>query len=261
MEQKMNTRRQGNTGRPFSRQSLAQWLDSPRGKQLISLEGEELGRMLPEIFGRHLLQIGSWGRDRQLLGKCETRHHAVIGSVEGYGEAARIQAECLPIAGKSVDAVVLAHCLEFSNAPHNILREANRILTDRGRIYILGFNPWGIWGARQRLGLRYRAFPVGARFYSVGRMCDWLELLDLEVTEVRRFSVGFPWNEPRSDGDAWNLASLARPFSEAYLLSAKKRVLPVNFVGRTNRAQVRSLVGVASPAARRDGPSDPASAS
>lgn len=216
--------------------------------------------MLPEIFGRHLLQIGSWGRARELLGKCETRHHAVIGSVGNGGEAAIAQAECLPVADKTVDAVVLPHCLEFSHSPHNILRETNRILTDRGRIYVLGFNPWGILGVRQRLGLRYRAFPEGARFYSVGRICDWLELLDLEVTEVRRFSVGFPWNTARSDGEAWTLGSLTMPLSEAYLLSAKKRVIPMSLVGRVQRAQVRPLVGVASPAARRDGPSDPASA-
>lgn len=208
--------------------------------------------MLPEIFGRHLLQIGSWGRDGELLKKAETLHHAVLGTVPDFGAGAITEVDRLPIASKSVDAVVLPHTLEFTPSPHNLLREANRILSDRGRLFILGFNPWGLWGARQWLGLRYRAFPHGAHFYSVGRLCDWLELLDLEVTEVRRFSPGFPWNAPRSDGESWSLASLTRPFADAYLMSARKRVIPINFVGRVARAQVRSLVGVASPAARRE---------
>ncbi|TDU30725.1 methyltransferase family protein [Panacagrimonas perspica] len=255
-------------GRQFTRPALEQWLGSPRGRELLTLEQRELGRVLPEVFGRHVLQIGSWGRGHELLEGAETLHQAVLGTVGDFGATALSETERLPIAAKTVDAVVLPHTLEFTHTPHNLLREANRILTDRGRLFVVGFNPWGVWGLRQRLGLRSRAFPAGARFYSVGRLCDWLELLDLEVTEVRRFGVGFPWNAPRSDGEPWSLASLTRPFAETYLLSAKKRVLPMNFVGRVQRAQVRQLVGVASPAARRgeslqsrnEAPSDPAPA-
>ena len=239
-------------GRPFSRHALELWLRSPRGRELLALERQEMGRMLPDIFGRHVLQIGSWGRDDELLQKAETLHQAVLGSVADFGAAAVTEVERLPVAAKTVDAIVLPHTLEFTPSPHNLLREANRILTDRGRLFIMGFSPWGVWGTRQRLGLRYRAFPHGAHFYSVGRLCDWLELLDLEVTEVRRFSVGFPWNAPRSDGEAWSLASLTRPLAEAYLMCARKRVIPVNLVGRAVRAQVRPLVGVAAPAANRD---------
>lgn len=216
--------------------------------------------MLPDIFGRYLLQIGSWGRDGELVRKCETLNHAVIGSVTDCGDSALVEVERLPVAAKTVDAVVLPHALEYSRNPHNILREANRILTDRGRMFVLGFNPWGLWGMRERLGLRYASFPEGAHFYAAGRVCDWLELLDLEVSEVRRFGVGFPWARPRSDGDGWSPGSLLKPFAEAYMVCARKRVLPLNMVGRVQRAQVRPLVGVASPAARREGPSDPATA-
>ena len=257
-------------GRPFSRQALESWLGSARGRELLSLECGELGRVLPEIFGRHVVQIGSWGRGDELLTCAETLHRAVLGTVGDFGASALTETERLPIASKSVDAVVLPHTLEFTVSPHNLLREANRILTDRGRLFVMGFNPWGAMGLRQRLGLSHRAFPNGARFYSVGRLCDWLELLDLEVTEVRRFGVGFPWNTPRSEGEPWSVASLTAPFAEAFLVSAKKRVLPMNFVGRVQRAQVRPLVGgvATSPAARReeglqsrnDAPPDPAPA-
>ena len=163
-------------GRPFSRPALEQWLASPRGRELLTLEQRELGRVLAEIFGRHVLQIGSWGRGNELLGGAETLHQAVLGTIGDFGAAALTETERLPIAAKTVDAVVLPHTLEFTHSPHNLLREANRILTDRGRLFVMGFNPWGMWGLRQRLGLRYRAFPTGARFYSVGRLCDWLEL-------------------------------------------------------------------------------------
>lgn len=255
-------------GRPFSRTTLEAWTGSARGRHLLEMEQRELARVLPDVFGRHVLQIGNWGHGDDLLRCSETLHRAVLGTVQEFGASALTEVERLPIAAKTVDAVVLPHTLEFTASPHNLLREANRILTDRGRLFVFGFNPWGALGLRQRLGLPYRALPEGARFYSVGRLCDWLELLDLEVTEVRRFGTAFPWGAPRSDGMPWSLAGLLAPFAEAYLLSARKRVLPVNFVGRAVRAQVRPLVGVASPAARREEnlqtrretPSDPAPA-
>ncbi|MGQ0697308.1 MAG: class I SAM-dependent methyltransferase [Panacagrimonas sp.] len=239
-------------GIPLSRYELELWLRSPRGRSLIQSESRELGRLLPDIFGRHVLQIGSWGQGDQLLERAETLHRAVLGTVPDLGASALTEIERLPIATRTIDAVVLPHTLEFTRSPHNLLREVNRILTDRGRLFILGFNPWGVWGSRQRLGLRYRAFPHGSRFYSVGRISDWLELLDLELMEVRRFSVGFPWNAPRSDGEAWSLSALVAPVSEAYVLSARKRVIPMNFVGRVARAQVRALTGLTAPAARRE---------
>lgn len=239
-------------GQPFSRYALALWLRSPRGRRLLAIEERELGRVLPGVFGRHVLQVGCWGRSDQLLKSCETLHHAVIGTVADFGATAVAQPEQLPVMARSVDAVVLPHTLEFTRSPHNLLREVDRVLSDRGRLFVLGFNPWGVWGLRQRIGLRYRAFPGGARFYGVGRLCDWLELLDFEVTEVRRFGVGFPWTEPRSDGEAWSLGGLGASIAEGYMVVAKKRVVPINFVGRAARAQIRPLVGVVMPSARRD---------
>jgi SAM-dependent methyltransferase len=246
----MNTMRARRGGRPFSRHSLELWLRSPRGRKLLSLEEQEVRRLLPDVFGRHVLQIGSWGHGGQLLASSETLHSAVLGTVGGMGAQALTEPENLPVLAKSVDAVLLPHTLEFARSPQSVLREVNRILTDRGRLLVLGFNPWSGWGMRQALGMRYRAFPQGARFHGVGQMCDWLELLDFEVVEVRRYGSGFPWLEPRTDGDPFNLGSLTQPLAEAYLLVAKKRVLPVNLVGRAQRAQIKPLIGVPASEAR-----------
>jgi SAM-dependent methyltransferase len=238
-------------GQPFNRHSLKLWLRSPRGRRLLALEEKEVGRVLPEVFGRHVLQIGSWGRDSELVQRAETVHKAVLGTVSDTQVSALIDPERLPLAAKSVDAVLLPHTLEFARSPHNVLRETNRVLNDRGRLFILGFNPWSGWALRNRLGLRYRAFPAGAHFHSVGLLCDWLELLDFEVTEVRRFGVGFPWFAPYTLGEPWTLTSWLKTFAEAYMLVAKKRVIPINFIGRVERAQITTLVGVpVAPGAR-----------
>lgn len=237
-------------GQPLKRQALEAWLSSPRGQGLLALEAQEMGRLLPEIFGRHVLQIGNWGLNAELLTSAETLHRAVLGTFGGAASAAVIDPESLPLMEKSVDAVLLPHTLEFARSPHNVLREANRVLNDRGRLFVLGFNPWGGWALRNWFGLRHKAFPSGARFYSAGRLHDWLSLLDFEVTELRRYSIGFPWLAPSSVGERWTPGSLLSPFAEAYLLMAKKRVLPINFVARVQRAQVKTLVGVPVPGAR-----------
>jgi len=238
------------SGLPLTRHTLDLWLHSPRGRRLLALEEGEVRRVLPEVFGRHVLQIGSWGLDNQLINYAETLHKAVLGTVGGEPSSALIDPEQLPLMSKSVDAVLLPHTLEFSRSPHNVLREVNRVLNDRGRLFVLGFSPWSSWALRSLVGLRYRAFPAGARFHGVGRICDWLELLDFEVTEIRRFGVGFPWLEPRTSGGPWSVGALLAPLSEAYMLVARKRVIPVNFIGRAQRAQVKPLVGVTAPAAQ-----------
>lgn len=215
----------------LDRHALEQWRQSPRAQRLLTRQIHEVSRVLPDLFGRHLLQIGSWGDSGELLAGSEMLHKAVLGTVRGLPGQALIEPERLPLAAKTVDAVLLAHALEFARSPQSVLREVNRILTDRGRLMVLGFNPWSVWGLRQRFGLRYRAFPPGAQFVRAGRLHDWLELLDFEVTEIRRFSVG---------GD-FPVTAMAG----AYLLLAKKRVVPLSLIGRPARSIVRPLIGTA----------------
>lgn len=239
----MNTRFGQHGGRPLSRDSLSQWRRSSRGRRLLALEERELKHVLPDMFGRHILQIGEWGRGQRLLSSAQMLHHAVLSANSGLDVQALVDFDQLPIMTRTVDAVVLPHTLEFVRSPHTLLREVGRILTDRGRLVILGFNPWSLWGLRERLGLRYRAFPAGARFYSDGRLCDWLALLDLETIVVSRFGIGFPWSPSRSLGDPWSLRTLPAPLLSNYLMVAKKRVVPINRVGQVQRAKVRPLLG------------------
>ena len=239
-------------GQPFSRYALTLWLRSPRGQRLLALEQRELRRVLPEVFGRSILQIGSWGQGDSLLEAADMPHRVVVGTASANGASALAEPENLPIVSRSVDAVLLPHTLEFARSAHNVLREADRVLSDRGRLLILGFNPWSIWCLRERLGLfRYRAFPEGAHFVAMHRVCDWLELLGYEITLVRRYGVGFPWSQPTSVTFTLSLRSVLRPLMEAYMVVAKKRVIPLTVSRLPRRAQVRPLLApVGLPGAR-----------
>ncbi|HEX4873007.1 MAG TPA: methyltransferase domain-containing protein [Nevskiaceae bacterium] len=233
---------------PFDRHGARLWARSSQGRRWLALEERELRRVLPEVFGRHCLQIGSWGRGARLLQGAETLHQAVVGSVSGLGDPLLARPEQLPLRSGSVDAILLPHTLEFSAHPHAVLREVDRVLSDRGRLFVLGYSPWGSWALRSRLGLRYRAFPSSARFRRAGQVADWLELLDYEVAEIRRFSLGFPWLRPHSETPrpGWNPSWSW--LADAWLLVARKRVTPVNWIGRAQRLPLPRLGGVA-PAA------------
>jgi hypothetical protein len=43
---------------------------------------------------------------------------------------------------------------------------------------------------------------------------------------------------------------LTQPFGEAYLLTARKRVMPMNLLGRVQRAQIKPLIGGVATEAR-----------
>ena len=87
----------------------------------------------------------------------------------------------LPIASNSIDLVVLPHALEFSDNPHQVLREVARVLRPEAQVVISCFNPWSLWGVRRAFGGK-GDYPWSGRFINLPRLKDWLTLLELEIT-------------------------------------------------------------------------------
>lgn len=232
---------------------VRRWAASVRGQKLTAIEHAEVARQVPDLFGRHFLQIGHWGGGNDWLDGSEMLHRAVLTTHATAIGQARVDPQLLPLAARSVDAILLPHTLESTSSPHTLLREVSRVLSERGRLLILGFNPWSLLGARRWLGLAPRALPGNSHFYSAGRVSDWLTLLDFEITSVRRFGAGFPWLPPRGGDELFSPAALLQPLSEGYLIAAKKRVTPLNLIGRTQRAQIKPLITVpVASSVRRD---------
>ena len=125
---------------------LAIWWSTSQGSAIVAAEAELLRDALDTVFGWELLQVGAWGRERELLAAARTRHQALAGTLEQQRAGVRLdlvaRAAHLPIASDSVDAVLLAHALEFAADPHALLREVDRILTGEGQLLVLGFRPW-----------------------------------------------------------------------------------------------------------------------
>ena len=210
--------------------TLREWFDTPLGRRLLQQEKRVLDSLLPQLFGYHLVQIGCvGGPDWLAASRIKHRCRLATPYLPGTGEEASAQcaADSLPIAGDSVDVVVLAHVLEFELQPHQVLREVERILIPEGHMLLVGFNPLSLWGLRRLAEFRRRS-PWQGRFRTASRIKDWLALLGFEL--VSQHSVLFAppfdnrllqrqWGFLEASGRRW------WPYlGAAYILLAKKRV-------------------------------------
>ena len=234
---------------------LADWWRGSQGAAIIAAEAELLRDPLESVFGWELLQVGPWGSARELLSAARTRHVAVAGTLEQLRAAVQVdlvaRAAQLPIASDSVDAVLLAHALEFATDPYALLREVDRILTGEGQLLVLGFRPWSLWGLRTQASRG--AFPPGVqRLLSERRLRDWLVLLGYEVTPVRRYLHGLPWGRIGAPARALRRGLTGWWPAGAYLLQARKRLYsgtPLRLRWR-DRERIRVLAGLARPTTR-----------
>ncbi len=160
--------------------TLAAWFVTPLGEYLLSREQAYCDRTLANIFGYHALQIG--------LPECALLRSSRIATrcTLDLEEPAQVLADphWLPFAENSFDLVVLPHALEFTDEPHQLLREVYRVIRPEGQLLITGFNPFSLFGAKRYFG-REQTMPWNGNFISLYRLKDWLALLGFEVSGGR----------------------------------------------------------------------------
>jgi SAM-dependent methyltransferase len=204
--------------------TLSEWFATPLGQYLLAKERAYLDDVTPDIFGFHALQLGLPSVD--LLHESRIAHRMRIAA----SEAPDLYAKCheLPIATQSIDLVLLPHVLEFAEEPHAILREVDRVMMPEGRLVIVGFNPWSLWGLRGSVGPKRAQVPWNGRFVSLLRVKDWLALLGFDVSAGRLTAYAPPFESEKvrrrfgfmePAGDRWWAVGGA-----VYMLQAIKRV-------------------------------------
>lgn len=208
------------------------WLATAPGRYVAAWEQARIDAMVADVFGYNALQIGLPQLDLLAQNRIPLRQRVGEPASGGARAAVAVDVLCdlreLPFAASSVDLVVMPHVLEFSNEPHQILREVERILIPEGQLLISGFNPLSLWGLRRHLPNRPDAFPWNGSYLSVQRMKDWLQLLGFEVDRGCFGCYAPPCENPQwlqrcrfmeAAGDRW--WSFA---GGVYLLRAVKRV-------------------------------------
>jgi SAM-dependent methyltransferase len=240
------------------------WLDSPAGRYLLAWEQAQCDRLVDDVFGFYALQCGMPALDglrhsrisRRILawrpGDGEPRSDSPVNFEGGPRDEARIagvridQFMELPFGDQTLDLLVLPHVLEFERAPHQVLREADRVLRPDGRLVVIGLNPVSLWGARELLPTRLaRAFlPRHEQLITLPRLRDWLELLSFEAVSLAH---GCYRPACRTQAALDRSAFLERagdrwwPICGAvYALAAIKRVRGLRLVGKLRRSLAAS---------------------
>lgn len=200
------------------------WFASPLGRYLVEREQAYHDQAVADIFGYNAVQLGLPQHDLLRASRIPFRFRA--GQTDGV--TVRADAPQLPFASQSIDLLLLPHLLEFSAHPHQILREAERVLMPEGQIIISAYNPFSLWGLWRSLPYNRRAYPWHGRFIGLSRIKDWLALLGFEVVGGRMCAYAPPLQNENwlrkfefmeAAGDRW--WALA---GGVYFIQAKKRV-------------------------------------
>lgn len=209
---------------------MDEWITTPLGRYLVEREQAYFDQVVADIFGFNALQIG-FDQSDLLRANRMPKRFAATPQVSANGKAGielLAEPEFLPIAGQSIDLLLLPHVLEFSAHPHQILREVERVLMPEGQVIISGFNPFSLWGLPRLLPSRRQDYPWNGNFISLPRIKDWLALLGFDVVAGRMCCYEPPLRCERwlrrchfmeAAGDRW--WALA---GGVYFLQAKKRV-------------------------------------
>jgi SAM-dependent methyltransferase len=159
------------------RSSLSGWFSTPQGSYVLDWEIAQFDSAVDDVFGFRAVQIGLPEVDFLRQNRIQFRFSLALEP----GAALAADPLQLPLASQSVDLLALPHVLEFHEHPHDVLREAERVLMPEGQVVISGFNTASLWRARQLFTPRHAGSPWDARFLGLLRLRDWLRVLGFEL--------------------------------------------------------------------------------
>lgn len=219
---------------------MHEWFQSPLGQALLREEKSAINDAVQNQFGYFLLHLGL--QECHALTESSRISHRFCLHPQKLNDAspgAVADFHQLPLPDDTVDMVLLHHSLEFTEYPHQVLREASRVLIPRGLLVILVFNPWSFWGMFGRIARLFSRKTLWRHHYlSQGRLVDWLHLLEMEPVSVYRGYFRPPfggsslthhlqWMEPW--GKKWG-GWFRFPRGSFYMLVARKDRIPMTLI-------------------------------
>lgn len=217
------------------------------GETLKQLADQRLSDISRKMFGYYLVKLGNLSSEL-LLSECPIKHklnfyrhiEPLVSDESGMNVVGEPWA--LPFAERCIDAFVIAHELDFSHDPHQLLREVDRCIMPDGQIAIIGFNPISLTGGAKWLPTRQNGYLRAARFFSAARVKDWLSLLGYQIIQTQYYIHSPLVFEGAIDLDSYwsRFASRYLPFlASVYLIVGKKCEFPLSLIKPTWQVKTR----------------------
>jgi len=243
---------------------MQKWYQSRLGREFANKERELVETTLSNLFGYYLLQVGRLDEQNWLsssrVSRCEVMDFTPAdfqSEMPGF----RGLPEHLPIKSDSLDVMFLPHVLEFSQHPHAVLREVERILIPEGHVVLLVFNPFSLWKFWQWMPRKRQKVPWCGRFLSTPRIKDWFALLGFDVVSIQGYFFRPALQQrtimqrlsffERMGNRFWPI------FGAANLIVAKKRVMTFTPLGHSwtrPKASIVTPAGLAEPFQKKNKP-------
>ncbi len=232
-----------------NRADIDEWFMSAYAGRYFDVERSYITAGLRQSVGPTVLQVGQ-RLPNAVVDDFDLPFLIKTNDIADASSDVLVDPAYLPFSPEAFSTVVLPHVLEGHELPHQVLREAHRVLMPEGHIVLTGFNPASLMGLQR--WVRPAAVCRG-RYYSVRRVIDWLQLLGFEVvgsstfhfaplSRSRRLKNAFQFLE--SVGDRWLPIS-----GGGYMISAKKRDAGTIMIGRVRFAKKKTKL-VASAVAK-----------
>ena len=164
---------------------LVSWKQIPSGDGLKQIENDLVTEKLRLCFGHHFIKVGGLAAElncseslinHQINLLRQKEEHTAAGIVAEYDD--------LPLQNNSVDLILLSHILEYSGDPHQVLREAHRVVVPNGHIILTLFNPISTLTPTKLWPFKNNANFWQFRLFTISRVKDWLNLLGFEVNDI-----------------------------------------------------------------------------
>ncbi len=234
------------------------WLASPLGAYLMAQEQTLFDEAVSDVFGFYAVQMGLLEIDLLQHSRMPhmvyaTSEPAISADMPCQERSYKVSCDTtqMPWQAASVDLLLLPHALDFSLNAHQTLREAERVLVPEGHVMMTGFNPFSMWGLKQRFN-RDAGFPWDGEFLPLLRIKDWLALLGFEIVDIKMACFAPPFNSlswlsrfqcmDKASSHWWLM------MGGVYFIVAKKRVLGMRVIRPNwNKAKIKpSMVSVPS---------------
>jgi len=222
------------------------WFSSLYAKPYFDSEEKHIKASIKQAIGPKVLQIGSL-IDQRVVDGFELPYLVRSTGVDRGTADFIADPAFLPVDANVFSTVLLPHVLEGSELPHQVLREAHRVLMPEGYLVLTGFNPVSF------IGLQHALYPkavFNGRYYTPRRVIDWLQLLGFEVVASSMYQYSPLSSKPRLNkmvnfleaaGDRW-----LPMMGGGYMITAKKRDVQMTLVGKQASIKRKlSLVGAA----------------